>query len=71
MAMHRWRSAAEKQGTRHPAESQAGRSGHRAATIHVYAAGHGFNCEARRNFAPDSAALAWHRITALFDEALK
>lgn len=41
------------------------------ATIHVYPAGHGFNCEARADFAPDSAALAWQRTTAFLDEALK
>ena len=34
-------------------------------------AGHGFNCEARPDFASQSAALAWHRTTAFFDEALK
>ena len=41
------------------------------ATIHVYPAGHGFNCEARHDFAPESAALAWQRTTAFFDEALR
>lgn len=41
------------------------------ATIHVYPAGHGFNCEARQDFDPDSAALAWQRTTAFFDEALR
>ena len=41
------------------------------ATIHVYPAGHGFNCEARRDFDPDSAALAWQRSIAFLDEALK
>lgn len=49
----------------------AHRSRQPAATIHVYPAGHGFNCEARADFAPDSAALAWQRTTAFFDEALK
>ena len=36
----------------------AHRSKQPAATIHVYPAGHGFNCEARADFAPESAALA-------------
>ncbi|HEY5614344.1 MAG TPA: dienelactone hydrolase family protein [Lysobacter sp.] len=49
----------------------AHRSKQPAATIHVYPAGHGFNCEARADFAPESAALAWQRTTAFFDEALK
>lgn len=55
-----------------PAEAVAAhRAKHPAATIHVYPAGHGFNCEARADFDPDSAALAWQRTTAFFDEALK
>ena len=29
--------------------------------IHVYAAGHGFNCDARASFEPESARLAWDR----------
>jgi len=41
-----------------------------AARIHVYPAGHGFNCEARQDFDPDSAALAWQRTTAFLEEAL-
>ena len=49
----------------------AHRSRQPTATIHVYPAGHGFNCEARADFAPESAALAWQRTTAFFDEALK
>lgn len=49
----------------------AHRSKQPTATIHVYPAGHGFNCEARAGFAPESAALAWQRTTAFFDEALK
>jgi carboxymethylenebutenolidase len=40
------------------------------ATIHVYPAGHGFNCDARQDFDAASAALAWQRTTAFFDEAL-
>lgn len=41
------------------------------ATIHVYPAGHGFNCDARPDYAADSAALAWQRTLAFFEEALK
>ena len=32
---------------------------------------HGFNCVARHDFDPQSAALAWQRTTACFDEALR
>lgn len=42
-----------------------------AAGIHVYPAGHGFNCEARHDFDPDSAALAWQRTTTFLEEALR
>ena len=42
-----------------------------AATIHVYPAGHGFNCEARQDFDPQSASLAWQRTTAFFNEVLE
>lgn len=55
-----------------PAEAVAAhRAKQPAASIHVYPAGHGFNCEARPDFAPESAALAWQRTTAFFDEALR
>ena len=30
-------------------------------TVHVYPAGHGFNCDERTSFEPQSAALAWER----------
>ncbi|MGJ7531479.1 dienelactone hydrolase family protein, partial [Variovorax sp. GB1P17] len=30
-------------------------------TVHVYPAGHGFNCDERASFEPTSAALAWER----------
>lgn len=37
-----------------------------AAEIHVYPAGHGFNCDQRADFDPDSAALARQRTLAFF-----
>lgn len=40
------------------------------ATIHVYPAGHGFNCDRRADYAPESAALAWQRTLAFFREQL-
>ncbi|MEP6880851.1 MAG: dienelactone hydrolase family protein [Dokdonella sp.] len=36
------------------------------ADIHVYPAGHGFNCDPRKDFDPDSAALARERTLAFF-----
>lgn len=42
-----------------------------AATIHVYPAGHGFNCDTRQDFDAQSAALAWQRTIAFFAETLK
>ena len=55
-----------------PAEAVlAHRARQPAASIHTYPAGHGFHCEARSDFDPDSAALAWQRTTEFFDEALR
>lgn len=41
------------------------------ATIHLYDAGHGFNCDQRADFSPASAALAWQRTTDFLAEALR
>lgn len=41
------------------------RASHPDAAVHVYPAGHGFHCEARRDYRPDSARLA-HRRTMEF-----
>lgn len=38
--------------------------------LYVYPAGHGFNCDARADFDPKSAALARTRTLAFFDEHL-
>lgn len=40
------------------------------AEIHVYPAGHGFNCEQRADFDPASAALALERSLAFFQRHL-
>jgi carboxymethylenebutenolidase len=39
--------------------------------VHVYPAGHGFNCDVRADFEPKSAALARSRTLAFFDEHLR
>ena len=54
-----------------PEAVAAHRAHHPEATLHIYPAGHGFNCDARADFSPNSAALAWQRSTAFFDEALR
>ena len=47
------------------------REHHPGATIHVYPAGHGFNCDPRDDFEPASAALAWQRTTDFLVDALR
>lgn len=39
------------------------RAGRPECELHVYPAGHGFNCDDRAAFEPASAALAWQRST--------
>jgi len=54
-----------------PAEHrQAQIDAHPEARAHVYPAGHGFNCDARADFEPESAALAFRRTVDFFSEAL-
>ena len=40
------------------------------AEIYLYPAGHGFNCDLRKDFAPKSAALARERTLAFFEKNL-
>ncbi|KGM57176.1 hypothetical protein N799_10045 [Lysobacter arseniciresistens ZS79] len=55
-----------------PADVALHREKHPGATIHVYPAGHGFNCELRgQDFAPESAAIAWERTTTFFTDNLR
>ena len=55
-----------------PAEDvQKHRDHHPDATVHNYPAGHGFNCDERHDYAPESAALAWERTTAFLKEHLR
>ncbi|MCO6188102.1 dienelactone hydrolase family protein [Rhizobium sp. L1K21] len=37
--------------------------------IYIYPAGHGFNCDARASYEPESAKLAWQRTMELIDTA--
>jgi carboxymethylenebutenolidase len=39
--------------------------------IHIYPAGHGFNCDERANYHQESAALAWERMLAFIRAATK
>jgi carboxymethylenebutenolidase len=50
------------------ANVEAVRAAQPGATIHLYPAGHGFNCDQRADHAPESAALARERTLAFFAE---
>jgi carboxymethylenebutenolidase len=54
-----------------PAAIQQHRDALPSATIHEYAAGHGFNCDQRADFAPDASALAWQRTLEFFAGTLR
>lgn len=54
-----------------PEDVEKHRIHHPDATVHVYPAGHGFNCDERADFDADSAALAWSRTTAFLTEHLR
>jgi carboxymethylenebutenolidase len=54
-----------------PEDVQKHRLHHPDAAVHVYPAGHGFNCDERADFDADSAALAWSRTIDFFTEHLR
>lgn len=54
-----------------PEDVQKHREHHPDANVHTYPAGHGFNCDERHDYAPESAALAWARTTAFLKEHLR
>lgn len=54
-----------------PEDIQKHRLHHPEATIHVYPAGHGFNCDEREDYDAQSAALAWSRTVEFFEEHLR
>ncbi len=54
-----------------PEDVQQHRDHHPGAIVHTYPAGHGFNCDERHDYAPESAALAWDRTTAFLSEHLR
>ena len=53
-----------------PEHRDAQIAAHPAAEAHVYPAGHGFNCDARADFEPESAALALRRTVEFFARVL-
>ena len=53
-----------------PEDVEKHRQHHPEAAIHVYPAGHGFNCDQRADYDPDSAALARERTLAFLKEHL-
>ncbi|MFA5683563.1 MAG: dienelactone hydrolase family protein [Lysobacteraceae bacterium] len=54
-----------------PEAVAAHREAHPEAKIYLYPAGHGFNCDERADFEPDSARLALDRTVNFFTHALK
>ncbi|NUO71959.1 MAG: dienelactone hydrolase family protein [Frateuria sp.] len=54
-----------------PADVEAIGRAHPAAELHRYPAGHGFNCDVRPSFDPDSAALAAERTGAFLARHLE
>lgn len=54
-----------------PEDVEKHRLHHPEATVHVYPAGHGFNCDEREDYDADSAALAWSRTVEFFQEHLR
>lgn len=54
-----------------PEDVQQHHEHHPEAIIHTYPAGHGFNCDERRDYAPDSAALAFARTIAFLKDHLQ
>ncbi|TXH72028.1 MAG: dienelactone hydrolase family protein [Lysobacteraceae bacterium] len=54
-----------------PEDVDKHRRHHPEAVVYVYPAGHGFNCDMRRDYAADSAALAWERSIDFLTEHLR
>lgn len=54
-----------------PEHVAAHREHHPEATVYTYPAGHGFNCDMRRDYDADSAALAWRRTLDFLTEHLR
>ncbi len=46
------------------------RGAHPEVEVHTYPAGHGFNCDERKDYEPESAALALKRTLAFLDKHL-
>jgi len=54
-----------------PEDVEKHRRHHPDATIHLYPAGHGFNCDERADYDADCAALAWERTIDFLSEHLR
>lgn len=54
-----------------PAAVQAHREKLPQAHIHVYDAGHGFNCDQRHDYVPEAAAAAWPRTLEFLEDSLR
>jgi carboxymethylenebutenolidase len=53
-----------------PADVEKHREAYPQAEVHVYDAGHGFNCDRRPDYRADAAALAWTRTVDFLRGAL-
>ena len=53
-----------------PAAIERHRSSYPEAEVFTYPAGHGFNCDLRKGFAPESSELAWQRTLEFFAREL-
>lgn len=60
----------EHDGSIPPADIEKHRHAYPQAGIHVYDAGHGFNCDRRPDYRADAAALAWTRSVDFLHGAL-
>ena len=53
-----------------PADAERIRTAHPGVPVHLYPAGHGFNCTPRADYHEESANLAWRRTIEFLDEHL-
>ncbi len=53
------------------ADVEAIRAKRPESEVHLYPAGHGFNCDERASFEPASAKLAWGRSLAFLEQHLR
>jgi carboxymethylenebutenolidase len=60
----------EHDGSIPPADIEKHRHAYPQAQVHIYDAGHGFNCDRRADYDADAAATAWTRTVDFLRDAL-